>query len=242
MSSSTMSPPRAALTNEQQICEYYQEEIRRAIAESKNGKGRALGGVLRSIKGTLVADITEAIVRIAWREKGGSPYKLEFNQSREVLHVEEAYIQRQRDPAVRDFLNKNRQDGFGYSVDKHVFIDGDLALAIECKAYAENAMLKRILVDFNLLKRNHREMNCALVQLESMLGGDYGNGNAKQVGCIKSHALMSQFDFDLHIITLLEGDRKVDEPVHDPRHLKALETRLVRIAIERIKGLLPDPK
>lgn len=230
-----------SLTNEKEICQFYKDEIRRAISESKSNTERALGGVLRSIKGTLVADITEAIVKIAWKEKGGSPYLIRFDQAREILCVEESYIKRQKNPAVREFLNRNRKEGFGFSVDKHVFIDGELVLGIECKAYAENAMLKRILVDFNLLKQNHPEMNCALVQLESMLGGDYANGKEFQLGSIKSHALMSQFDYDLNIITLLEGERKVNEPVHDPKHLKTLEPKLVRIAIERIKGLLPNP-
>lgn len=230
------------LTNEKEICQFYKDEIRRAISESKSNTERALGGVLRSIKGTLVADITEAIVKIAWKEKGGSPYLLKFNQARETLCVEDAYIKRQKNPAVRDYLNRNRKEGFGYSVDKHVFIDGKLTLGIECKAYAENAMLKRILVDFMLLKLNHPEMNCALVQLESMLGGDYANGKEVQVGSVKSHALMSQFDLDLNIITLLEGERKVDEPVHNPKFLKVLEPKLVRIAIERIKDLLPNPR
>jgi hypothetical protein len=230
------------LTNEKEICQHYKDEIFRAISESKSNTDRALGGVLRSIKGTLVADITEAIVKIAWKEKGGSPYLLKFDQSREILCVEEAYIKRQKDPAVRDYLSRNRKEGFGFSVDKHVFIDGELVLGIECKAYAENAMLKRILVDFNLLTQSHPDMNCALVQLESMLGGDYANGKEAQLGSVKSHALMSQFDYDLNIITLLEGERKVNEPVHDPKHLKTLEPKLVRIAIERIKGLLPNPR
>lgn len=231
-----------SLTNEKEICQHYKDEIFRAISESKSNTDRALGGVLRSIKGTLVADITEAIVKIAWKEKGGSPYQIKFDQAREILCVEEAYIKRQKDPAVREHLYRHRKEGFGFSVDKHVFIDGKLVLGIECKAYAENAMLKRILVDFNLLKQNHPDMNCALVQLESMLGGDYANGKEVQLGSVKSHALMSQFDYDLNIITLLAGERKVDEPVHDPKHLKTLEPKLVRIAIERIKGLLPNPR
>jgi hypothetical protein len=208
---------KAPLTNEKEICQFYKDEIMRAVSESKSNTERALGGVLRSIKGTLVEDITEAIVRIAWKEKGGSPYLIKFDQAREILRVEESYIRRQKNLAVREYLNRNRNEGFGFSVDKHVFIDSELVLGIECKAYAENAMLKRILVDFNLLKQNHPGMNCALVQLESMLGGDYANGKKSQLGSIKSHALMSQFDYELNIITLLAGERKVKEPVHDPK-------------------------
>lgn len=234
-----MSP---ILNNEKAICQFFEDEILRLNAESTNNKSRAKAGVVRSIKGTLVADMTEAMVKIAWKEKGGTPYALTFNQKRELLHVSEDYISRQEDHAIRKFLNENREKGFGYSVDKHVFIDRQLVLGIECKAYTENAMLKRILADFTLLKQTHPEMNCLLVQLENMLGGDYGNGEESQVGSMPSHALMSQFDFKLNIITLLEGDRKVDEPVHEPKHFKPLKEKLVRIAIERMKKLLPNPK
>jgi hypothetical protein len=228
--------------NEKDICRFFKDEIDRLNSEATNTKTRAKAGVVRAIKGTLVADITEAMVKIAWKSKGGSPYEISFDQKREILCVKEDYIKRQEDRAIRDFLYENRDKGFGYSVDKHVFIDQKLVLGIECKAYAENAMLKRILADFTLLTQSHPKMNCLLVQLENMLGGDYGNGKEFQLGSMPSHALMSQFDFDLNIITLLEGDRDVDEPVHDPRYFKPLKEKLVRNAIERIKGLLPNPR
>jgi len=231
---------KTQLKNEKQICEYYISEINRAIKESKSNSERALGGLLRSIKGTLVADITEALVRIAWVENGGKPDKIEFKQTRQILLVEKEYISRQKEPAVKELLLNNRDQGYGYSVDKHIFIDSKLVLAIECKAYTENAMLKRILFDFYLLKKSYPKMNCALVQLENMLGGDYGNGSKIQAGSISSHSLMAQFDFNLNIITLLEGDRKVDEPVHNLKYLKVLNPKLVRIAIDKIKLLLPN--
>jgi len=48
-----------------------------------------------------------------------------------------------------------------------------MIMGIECKAYTENAMLKRILVDFTLLKSIVPKANCVLLQLESQLTGDY---------------------------------------------------------------------
>lgn len=228
------------LTTEKQICQFYDDVITRLNLELKTISTRAKGGLIRSVKGTLVADITEAIVKIAWKEKGGSPYEISFNQKREILCVAEDYIKRQTNPVVQNFLKDNRKKGYGYSVDKHVFIGGELKLAIECKAYAENAMLKRILFDFSLLKKTSPNMRCALIQLESMLGGDYGSGNESPLGSIASHALMSQFNFDLYIITLLEGEREVQKPVHDPKYFKKLDQKLVRIAIDKIKLLLPN--
>jgi hypothetical protein len=57
--------------------------------------------------------------------------------------------------------------------DVHVQVDGKFKIAIECKAYTENAMLKRILVDFTLFKQVYPDLAFVLFQLESQLGGDY---------------------------------------------------------------------
>lgn len=59
--------------------------------------------------------------------------------------------------------------------DVQMFIEERFALVMECKAYTENAMLKRILVDFTLLKNVYPDLSFVLLQLESQLGGDYSS-------------------------------------------------------------------
>jgi hypothetical protein len=93
-------------------------------------------------------------------------------------------------------------------------VDDQFKLAVECKAYTENAMLKRILVDFTLLKQVYPNLKFILLQLESQLGGDYSSGKIIKYGSPSTHTLLSYFDIDLNIITLLEGERKVDQPIH----------------------------
>lgn len=101
-------------------------------------------------------------------------------------------------------------------------------------------MLKRILVDFSLLKSLHPDLICCLFQLESMLGGQYAHPLAHpQLGSPKSHVLMSFFpNVDLKIITLLEGERKVDRPIHKKPFFKPLTPACVDHAIEQVGELL----
>jgi len=110
---------------------------------------------------------------------------------------------------------------------------------IECKSYTENAMLNRILVDFTLLKTAYPDMNCALLQFESQLTGDYSQINKEIIyGSHSTHTLLSYFDIDLNIITLLEGERKVNQEFQKPEFLKQLETQTLVKAVEKIEEFL----
>ena len=54
-----------------------------------------------------------------------------------------------------------------------------------------------------------------------------------------THTLMSHFpEVDLHIITLLEGEREIDRPIHKPRFFKELKPECLDRAIETLAGLL----
>ena len=99
--------------------------------------------------------------------------------------------------------------------------------------------MKRILVDFTLLKQVYTNLHCVLLQLESQLGGDYSDfGKKVTLGSYSTHTLLSYFDIDLNIITLLEGERKVDKPIHKPEFFKELGQESLLEAIEVLKNLL----
>ena len=49
---------------------------------------------------------------------------------------------------------------------------------------------------------------------------------------------MSFFDVDLNIMTLLEGERKVDEPIHKEEFFKSLESKVLVKTVETIEELL----
>ncbi len=209
--------------------------------EALDDEERAYGGLVRAAKGKLVEQLAPHIVRLAWDECGGDPDRLSIDDVRTYrVPIQPEYIANL--PAdVRRHINA-RIDSHTYParVDRHVFVDGEFVLGIECKSYAENAMLKRILIDFRLLKSMHPDLICCLLQLESMLGGDYSQPLAQTTfGSTSSHTLMSFFpEVDLNIMTLLEGDRDVDRPIHQPEHFKELQPELLDNVIGRFSELL----
>ena len=125
-------------------------------------------------------------------------------------------------------------------VDVHVFVDNAFIMGVECKSYAENAMIKRILVDFRLLKSLLPALICCLLQLESQLGGDYSDPSANpNMGSRSTHTLMSYFpEVDLNIMTLLDGERNINRPIHRPDHFKELRPERLERVINQFKALL----
>jgi hypothetical protein len=66
-----------------------------------------------------------------------------------------------KDSEVQKYIRENIANyHYGLSVDNHIFIDGKFVMGIECKGYTENAMVKRILIDFHLLKFGSGIDNC----------------------------------------------------------------------------------
>ncbi len=209
----------------------------KAIAERE----RAYGGVIRAGKGQLVEWIASHIIGLAWRERGGARARLSFGEKKTYLvPIRQEYVERMPED-VRPYV-ANRTDKYAYraQVDVHAFIDGEFALGMECKAYTENAMLKRILVDFQLLKSIRPHLICCLLQLESQLGGGYSNPlAAPQMGSPRSHALMSYFpEVDLNVLTLLEGERRINQPIHIPNYFKELRPECLDHAINQVGDLL----
>ncbi len=207
-----------------------------AIAEPE----RAYGGVVRAGKGILVESMCRHLVEISWDELNGDPHRISLAKETYKLPIKKDYIDRVQIPEVRKYIQDNIQDYY-YSLiaDVHVNIDNKFVIGIECKAYTENAMLKRILVDFTLLKHLFSHLGCVLFQLESQLGGDFSEISKSIVyGSHSTHTLLSYFNVDLHIVTLLEGERKVDRPIHDPSFYKPLLDISLIKAIDTFKHLL----
>lgn len=204
-----------------------------------NTDDRAYGGVIRAGKGLLVESMTKSLVEIAWEELGGDPQRLSLEKQTVKIPIKPEYIEKIKSPEVKEYIKKNIKD-FYYTLktDVHVYIDGKFKIAIECKAYTENAMMKRILVDFTLFKQVYPNLSFVLLQLESQLGGDYSTDNGVKYGSPSTHTLLSYFDIDLNIITLLEGERKVDKPIHKPEYYKSLRSESLMTALEVFKKLL----
>lgn len=216
----------------------YNNVVKVVDKNANEEKDRAYGGVVRSVKGKLQEHITEEIINIAWESLGGKNERLSIDSKKHKIPIQKDYVMQVEDKEVKQYILSNISDYFfGLSVDKQVYIDKKLVIGIECKAYTENAMIKRILVDFSLLKRIFPNISCYLFQLESQLGGDYCGLKEIIFGSKPTHTLMSYFPkVKLNIFTFLKGERKVDEPIHKEEHFKPLE----KIQIEKAISLLAN--
>ena len=201
---------------------------------------RAYGGIIRAGKGLLVESLAKSLIRIAWKNLGGDQNRISTEKKPIIVPISHKYIQQLKNPDVKKYILENVDKYFyRFKTDVHVYIDGVLTLGVECKAYTENAMLKRIMVDFTFLKQVHPKTHAVLLQLESQLGGDYSKTlNKITYGSPSSHTIMSYFDIDLNIITLLEGERRVDQPIHKKDFYKELRAASLARAISAFENLM----
>lgn len=213
----------------------------KAHSEDDDGQ-RAYGGAVRSAKGILVESIARLLVEIAWQELDGRPDRLSFVRESIRIPLKPEYLRRVRPVGVAEYIKSHFEQYFyGHKTDVHVSVDGQFVMGIECKAYTENAMLKRILVDFTLLKQVVPDLKCVLLQLESQLTGDYSQPLKPVIyGSPSTHTLLSYFDVELTIITLLEGERKVNAPIHKSPYFKEMTEPALRKAVETFKELLAE--
>ena len=230
-----------ALATRQELIRSYNLLVGGISDEAESDEDRAYGGVIRAAKGKLVEAMATHIVRLAWQESGGQPDRLSLQDRRGYkVPIHRDYI-KLLPSELRKHIKANKDEYFfNAQVDVHVYIDKKFVMGVECKAYAENAMLKRILVDFRLLKSLHSDLICCLLQLENMLGGDYSQPLASpQIGSPRSHTLMSYFtEVSLNVITLLEGERRVNQPIHDFDYFKELHHQYLDNAIKHFARLL----
>ena len=227
------------------VIKLYNSIVKNVDLQASSSVQRAYGGIIRAKKGTLVEDTAKMLIVAAWEDLGGERSRLDFEKESEKLYIKDAYIDKINDSEIKEHLRENKENFFYRSKsDVHCRIDKKPVLAVECKAYTENAMLKRILVDFTLMKeiKNWSNIDCYLLQLESQLGGDYSEikDDSKTIGSPSTRTLLSYFDIDLNIITLLKQDRKVDRPIHKPEFFKSLDRINVISAIKTFQKSLKE--
>jgi hypothetical protein len=211
----------------------YNKLVKGIDDEANMSQDRAYGGIIRSGKGKLVEKIASNLVEIAWVDVLNQKLsRMEIDKKKIPIGIKDDYIERISNPEVRDYVASHKDDLiYKFGTDVQVYIDQRLVLPIECKAYTENAMLKRILFDAKLMKESMGINTYYLVQLESQLGGDYCKLNNVTYGSPATHALLSHVDVDLKIITLLKGERMVDRPIHKTEFFKELEMIQLKKAV-----------
>lgn len=223
----------------------YDESVKNISSKAKNledrEKKRAYGGIVRASKGSLVEFLAEELIKISWHQLGQKKDRLAFITEKIKVPLDKKYLNKIKDKDIKEYIEKNiSKFYYGIRSDIHIFIDETFVAAVECKAYTENAMLKRILVDFTLLKKSTgKELDFILFQLESQLTGDYSKiYKDKILGSYSTHAIISQFDVQPTIITLLEGERKVNKAIHNKEFYKSLEKESLVKCVNTLNDIL----
>lgn len=208
--------------------------------EKDNAGERAYGGVVRATKGKLQEFITQKLIETAWiDELEQDKNRLAINSKKIAIPIKKTYLSSLPENIKNHILNNIDDYVYKLSVDKHIFIDNQFIAGIECKAFTENAMLKRILVDFMLLKTQFPKLHCFLFQLESQLGGDYSAINNVTFGSTTTHSIMSYFEnVNLNIFTFIKGERDIEKPIHKPEYFKPLEISSLENAINQLVAVL----
>lgn len=213
----------------------YYDDLLKNLEEKANESDRAYGGYIRAFKGELVEYMAEQLVKVAWRDiLHQSLSRITMNKQKMPVSISDKYgfLSKIDDPQVKDYLTKHKSEQiYKFGTDVQVFVDGKLVLPIECKAYAENAMIKRILFDAELMKETAGCETYYLLQLESQLGGDYSQLNEVTYGSPATNALLSHIDVKLEIITLLKGERNIEKPIHKPQYFKPLTIKQLKKAV-----------
>ncbi|MGU9963851.1 MAG: hypothetical protein ACNYPD_07110 [Candidatus Halichondribacter symbioticus] len=216
-----------------EVKDLYQEKVQDIAADE--------AGQQRKKRGVSVESICEVLVAVAWHRAGGKADRLSFGTNKYKLKIKDQPYLDKLEPALKEYIEREKDKYFyEVQVDSHVLIDGKLVMGVECKSYTENAMLKRIMVDFTFLKKLEPNLiHCVLLQLESSLGGDYEKARESVIGSTSSHSIMSYFcKVHLHILTLLEGARSSAKPVFEKDNFKELKRENVEHAVEKLNELL----
>lgn len=121
------------------------ESIVYLYTESIHAMYEMTGGQIRAAKSKLVVDLLDAIVHLSWCEMGGESNRFEVVTRRVKIPIEPDYVKNLTPKSTQNYIEKNKE-GYFYPIELDLagMIDSRLVLGIECKSYAENAMLKRL--------------------------------------------------------------------------------------------------
>ena len=201
-------------------------------------------GLIRSKKGKLVEETAQRIVKAAWvAYLGQSEDRLKQDKKKKAMRILNAdeYLQRYESVTIKDTIKSKKSSiKYDFGTDDHVYVDGKLVLAIECKSYTESAMLKRIIYDRKMLHEYSPETDYILLQFESALGGDFELCSNSTFGSNQYHVFMSREKTNIDVITLLENRRRSKQPIHKREHRKELKKEhllhAILIGSEKLKA------
>ena len=180
----------------------------------KKTTSRASGGIKRMAKGDLVEEIYSRIIKFCLNEKksnlklinkmGNLPKNV---KKVPILKVSQNYINLKN----LKFTNKELATGYEDKFDGFILDNQDIKFVLEYKAYSENTMLKRCLVDASIAQIFDKNINYCLCLLQSHL-----YQNERLIG-YNAHSLMDffyqKFRVNVDILILVKEPRVVNEDI-----------------------------
>ena len=180
----------------------------------KKKTSRASGGIKRMAKGDLVKEIYSIIIKFCLNEKksnlklinkmGNLPKNV---KKVPILKVSQNYINLKN----LKFTKKELATGYEDKFDGFILDNQDIKLVLEYKAYSENTMLKRCLVDASIAQIFDKNINYCLCLLQSHL-----YQNERLIG-YNAHSLMDffyqKFRVNVDILILVKEPRVVNEDI-----------------------------
>ena len=180
----------------------------------KKTTSRASGGIKRMAKGDLVEEIYSRIIKFCLNEKksnlklinkmGNLPKNV---KKVPILKVSQNYINLKN----LKFTKKELATGYEDKFDGFILDNQDIKFVLEYKAYSENTMLKRCLVDASIAQTFDKNINYCLCLLQSHL-----YQNERLIG-YNAHSLMDffyqKFKVNVDILVLVKEPRVVNEDI-----------------------------
>ena len=180
----------------------------------KKKTSRASGGIKRMAKGDLVEEIYSRIIKFCLNEKksnlklinkmGNLPKNV---KKVPILKVSQNYINLKN----LKFTKKELATGYEDKFDGFILDNQDIKFVLEYKAYSENTMLKRCLVDASIAQIFDKNINYCLCLLQSHL-----YQNERLIG-YNAHSLMDffyqKFRVNVDILILVKEPRVVNEDI-----------------------------
>ena len=180
----------------------------------KKTTSRASGGIKRMAKGDLVEEIYSRIIKFCLDEKK-SKLKLINKMGNlpknvnkvPILKVSQNYINLKN----LKFTDKELATGYEDKFDGFIIDNQDIKFVLEYKAYSENTMLKRCLVDASIAQIFNKNINYCLCLLQSHL-----YQNQRLIG-YNAHSLMDffyqKFKVNIDVLILVKEPRVVNEDI-----------------------------
>jgi len=201
------------------------------VSKTKSKTNRKSGGIKRGIKGSTVRKIYSLIINHAIEETK-SKYKLvmykdlpkeikKFN----ILKVPKKY----EDKYNLNFSDEEKSKGYECQYDGYIVFENKLVMLVEYKAYFENAMIKRCLMDATFAQLVDKKIIYCLCALETQVLQD-----GREIG-YNSHSLRNffyeKFKTEIEVLFLLDEARIIGRDITEKENVKEVNIDKLKKAV-----------